>query len=269
MSFEDGKIQVIIPSGGISDKIDTETRFIKMGNAWKVVGVDKTRIGLNILHCEKDLFTANDDIENEIADKNKIAIWTIGINEDQRTVDMEDGYTYTATIKKNDVAITDKEIVWATSDSSIAVVNNGVVVGVATGMVNLIASMAEKPEVQEAVEIEIIEAIPDVITYKMYSSETNGSDKSYDDFGIVLTSTRLFGMEKYNNGVLASINDTYNFAVLPNGIPSSKYTFQILSATTCQIACEDNHSPEMLTLKATSIESGVITEKAIELEYFY
>ena len=74
MSLEDGEIRVTVPVDDISNNIDTNMRFIKMEKAWKVVGVDKSKVGLNILHCKKDVFSANDDKEDEIANKDRIEV---------------------------------------------------------------------------------------------------------------------------------------------------------------------------------------------------
>ncbi len=74
MSLEDGKIKATVPADDISNNIDTNMRFIKMGKAWKVVGVDKSKVGLNILHCKKDVYSANDDKEDEIANKDRIEV---------------------------------------------------------------------------------------------------------------------------------------------------------------------------------------------------
>lgn len=61
------KIIVSLKADDISNKINKTMRFIKMGDAWKVVGVDKTKLGLIILFCDSDSTSHLDDIENEIA----------------------------------------------------------------------------------------------------------------------------------------------------------------------------------------------------------
>ena len=48
-------------------------RFIKLNQAWKIAGIDKTKKGLIILYADVDLIDSNvDDLEEEIADYNLI-----------------------------------------------------------------------------------------------------------------------------------------------------------------------------------------------------
>ncbi|MSU01412.1 hypothetical protein [Tissierella pigra] len=66
------KIIVTLKASDISNKIIKTMRFIKLGDAWKVVGVDKTKLGLIILFCDSDSTSHLDDIENEIANADLI-----------------------------------------------------------------------------------------------------------------------------------------------------------------------------------------------------
>lgn len=265
MNFEDGKIEVTIPSDDISNKIDADMRFIKMDKAWNVVGVDKSRIGLNILHCEKDLFGSNDDRENEIADKDKIAIWEIKINEENRQVALDKDFIFTATVKKNGEEDTSQIVAWESSDDSIAFINNGIVDGLALGNVIISVFIQDKPNIKTSIQLEVVESLPDIITYKMWSSYTDGSGKSYEDFSIQFNK-KYYGVEKYINGIIADENDTYIFTLDPNGVPTSKYGFRLIDGYKCEIEHKEYHYPEKLKLSAESNESGEIIEVLIELK---
>lgn len=72
ISLSDDGIIATIKAYEITNKIKKEMRFIKLGQAWKVVSIDKTKKGLITLFCDADVFGANDDKENEIADTNLI-----------------------------------------------------------------------------------------------------------------------------------------------------------------------------------------------------
>jgi hypothetical protein len=266
MNFEDGKIEVTIPAYDISNKIDADMRFIKMDKAWKVVGVDKSKIGLNILHCEKDLFGSNDDKENEIADKNKIAIWEIKINEDNRQVALDKEFIFTATVNKNGAEDTSQKVAWQSSDESIAIIDNGVVDGLALGKVIISAFIQDKPSIKTSIELEVLESLPDIINYKMWSSYTGDSEKNYEDFSVRYGSKKNYGAEKYINGIIAEENDTYTFTLDPNGVPTSKYGFKVIDGYKCEISHNEYHSPEQLKLIAESNESGEVIEAFIQLK---
>ncbi|HHX62456.1 MAG TPA: hypothetical protein GX707_17360 [Epulopiscium sp.] len=265
MNFEDGKIEVTVPANAISNNINADMRFIKMGRAWKVVGVDKSKVGLNILHCEKDMFVTDDDKNNEIANKNKLAVWEIQANEENRQVAIDKDFAFTATIKKNGREVTDQTVVWESSDVTIATVQNGIVDGIALGNVVISVFIQDKPTVRTSVNVEVIESFPDIITFKMWCSYTDDSDKSYEDFAIFF-GAKYYGVEKYVNGVLVEENDIYTFTLDPNGIPSKKYVFSIIDDYKCQITYKDYHYPNKLILTATSNENGEIIQAFIELQ---
>ena len=267
MNFEAGKIQVTIPADSVSNKIDVDMRFIKMDKAWKVVGVDKSRLGIVILHCEKDLFGSYDDRINEIANTNLIAIWEIQINEENRQVALNKEFTFTATVMKNSTEYQGAVLVWASSDENIAVVNDGVITGVAIGSVEISVYIQDKPTVKTNIQIEVVESILDVITYKMWSSYTDGSGKSYTDFSVRYGSSKWFGVEKYVNGVLADVNDTYSFSLNPNGTPSSNYIYTVVNDN--KVKLEGEGYGYSVILSATSNESGEILTQSIQLKSLF
>ena len=242
-------------------------RFIKMDKAWKVVGVDKSRLGIVILHCEKDLFGSYDDRINEIANTNLIAIWEIQINEENRQVALNKEFTFTATVMKNSTEYQGAVLVWESSDENIAVVNDGVITGVAIGSVEISVYIQDKPTVKTNIQIEVVESIPDVITYKMWSSYTDGSGKSYTDFSVRYGSSKWFGVEKYVNGVLADVNDTYSFSLNPNGTPSSNYIYTVIN--NYKVKLEGEGYGYSVILSATSNESGEILTQSIQLKSLF
>ena len=71
-NFADDKIIVTLQADEIASQITKNMRFIKLDNVWKIVGIDKTRMGLITLFCDVNTFSNNDDIENEIADSHLI-----------------------------------------------------------------------------------------------------------------------------------------------------------------------------------------------------
>jgi len=128
-----GKIIVTVPSSELSNKIDVNCRFVKLGYVWKVSGVDRSEKGLNIIHADKDAQGANDDMVNEIANKDLIAVWSITVSDDNRNVNIGSDYTYTAIVMKNGQEDDGVVLVWSSSDESITTVLNGTVRGVALG----------------------------------------------------------------------------------------------------------------------------------------
>ena len=121
--------------------INKGMRFIKFGDVWKVVGVDKTKSGLHILYCDVDIYNASiDDMENEIANIDLIEQpeepeepsepedpptgdkFTIEIVGDG-TVPIDTTSNYVAKIYNNGVLIDNKSVVWSVSNTRLKLSN--------------------------------------------------------------------------------------------------------------------------------------------------
>jgi hypothetical protein len=182
-------------------------------------------------------------------------------------VAVDSDFTYTATVKKNGLEIQDAVLVWESSNENIAVINDGVVTGLAIGNVLISVYIEDKPAINTSIEIEVIENVPEVITYRMWSSETNGTAKSYSDFSVRNGTSKLFGVEKYVNGVMTDPNDTYSFSLNPNGTPTSNYIFTVVDAY--KIKIEGKGSTYTVILTATSNQSGTIVTQNILLRSLF
>ncbi|WP_425446672.1 hypothetical protein [Dethiothermospora halolimnae] len=115
--LDDYDIRVIMGDSEVTENIDVNDRFIKMGKAWKVVGIDKTKKGLLILECNKDSFVSGDDKENEIANADSLKppipttdysielepSMTGTYNDFRVIIDYEN--TFTAKVKNNDTLV--------------------------------------------------------------------------------------------------------------------------------------------------------------------
>ncbi len=268
VNLANGKLQVILSSNLISNQIALDMRFISIENAWKVVGIDKSRLGLIILHCEKCLFGTNDDKKNEIADQDKIAQWSIFIEDMNMQVGLNKPYEFTALVRKNGIEDTTESVVWESSDGNIAVVENGLVNGISLGTVTISAYLLDKPTIRTSIAIEIVEAMEDIVTYKLWASNIDGSGKSYIDYSIK-NGKKYVGVEKFINGTLAATNDTYSFVLDANGVPLNKYRFKVIDDYKCEIERLGDHQPQKLLLKATCNQTGTIVEGYVELRHLF
>lgn len=87
LSLPVGKILVTMQDNAETQPIKIQDKFIKMNSAWEIKGIDKSKVGLIILHCEKTDFTATDDVENEIIDGLILPQYSVSIlNGDSATV---------------------------------------------------------------------------------------------------------------------------------------------------------------------------------------
>ena len=150
MNIATGEIIVTVPSNEYTDKIDISARFIKLGYAWKVSGVDRSKKGLNIIHADKDVFISDDDKLNEIADRYKQDHqYAISIS-NQQPIEVTLGGTtqlvFIVTDKGSQVS-TLPEIICTSSNQAIATVSNtGLITGISNGETTITAVINGHPE---------------------------------------------------------------------------------------------------------------------------
>jgi len=245
-----GKIILIMP---YNREIPINQRFIKMGNAFKVISSDFTQNGLSIFTCDSDLITPEDDLINEVADASKY-IFTISItNGETANVVVNGTLQLNVELKLNGEVVTDKKIVFNTSDSDIAIVDGqGLVTGINEGTCLVSAFMEEMPNIRTSIKITVQETIQDSFTYELLG-----------DAEIKKGYTKIYKANKYNNGIL--VDDAhFDFTIIPGTTPASAYTLEVISDTECSITC--NASLYNIVLKATDgADSTHYVEKAILL----
>jgi|GEM_PF-448633 len=200
---------VTMPVGKIivslQDNVDTRDiilaqRFIIMGFAWKIVGIDKSVEGLIILNCDMDMFIANDDEVNEIADRWEYEIvhtyvLTI-VNGATASMNMSEIYNVTATVTDNGVTMVNPDITFLSNDSNIASVDNlGQVMGIGLGNAIITARMTNNPNVLDTIDITVQDApVEHILTVAITTGPTT----------IKLGQTGNFVCTVYDNGVVVT-----------------------------------------------------------------
>ena len=160
LSIPAGKIVVTIQDNADSTNIALNQRFIKMKEAWKVTGIDRTKNGLLMLYCDLDTIIPSDDDVNEVANAGDY-VYTLEITNGE-IASIQEGSTLqlNAQVKLND-NIVEKEVIYSSDNPSIASVDeNGLVTGISAGDCIIIASLAENPNVYDTITITVT-ALPD------------------------------------------------------------------------------------------------------------
>lgn len=191
----DGTILVTLQENEQTNNIAIDQRFIKLGFAWKVTGIDKTQKGLIVLTCEQDQFNANDDIENEIADRwlyevqhNYVLTITNGEN---IAINQNDTYQLIFELTDNGAVVENPELVFTSSDANVCSVDsNGLVTGVGIGTVIITASLVSDESINDSIEITVSEVVQNI-----YSITIEGSSE------LSTYATETYTAKFYNNGV--------------------------------------------------------------------
>lgn len=155
-----GKIVVTMQSNVDSENINIGQRFIKMKQAWKVTGIDRTNNGLLMLWCDLDTITASDDVVNEVANAGDY-VYTIEITNGE-TASIQEGSTLqlTTQVKLNGNVVTDKTVTFSCDNPSIASVDeNGLVTAISAGDCIITAYLADNPQVYDIITI-VVTALP-------------------------------------------------------------------------------------------------------------
>jgi hypothetical protein len=198
LSVPSGKIVVTMQDNPDSDNITIGQRFIKMKNAWKVTGIDRTKNGLLMLYCDLDTFATSDDLVNEIANAGDY-IYTLEITNGE-TASIQEGSTLqlNAQVKLNDNTV-EKEVIYSSDNTSIATVDaSGLVTAIGAGECIITASLAENPNVYDTITI-VVSALPQhnySVTISGNTSIVKGKTATYTatftDNGQVITETSEF-----------------------------------------------------------------------------
>lgn len=120
----DGKIMLILQENEITRNIKDGQRFIKMGYAWKVTGKSNEHEGLIYVFAEKDIFNANDDKVNEIADafENDTHNYTVEILNTEGAIKVNDTLQLNIIAKDNGAVIENPTLIYTSSNETIATV---------------------------------------------------------------------------------------------------------------------------------------------------
>lgn len=263
-----GKLRVSLPANKLTHQIGINTRFIASFSPWKVIGVDVTKTGLVILESEKDLIGADDDMENEIANKNSIPVWTVSAGTESTVIKIGETPTLSPSLYKNSVEVLGEAFLWQSEDKAIATVDGGVITAVAIGTTTVILRWVKHPSVLTEIAVSVEAEPVEVITYKFYTENTDGTNKSYTQFDVRQVYTKVFGIEKYINGVLAQINDTYTFSFNPNGATSSNYIYKVISDYSVSVENKMRYT-EPVTLTGTSNQTNEVLSISFYLKALF
>lgn len=159
-----GKIMVTLQENQDTLQIALDQRFIKMGSAFKVVGIDRTKKGLIQLTCDKVEFNANDDQENEIVDGKLYYVRITNI----KPLELDQGQSVQITYDST----TGSNVLFTSNDNSIATVDsNGLVTGLTTGTAIITASLNGSEIIKDTIEIIVNEVVADISVVINGSSE--------------------------------------------------------------------------------------------------
>lgn len=244
LSVADGKIMITMQNNAQSSKIKTDDRVILMKQAWKVDGIDTSLEGLTTLFLSSSAIdTVNDDLINDIADKNKLATYSISICNGATTqIDITQQLQLNVVVTKNVVGVstvvTSPNIVYSSSDASIATISSmGLVTFQKIGSVNLVATLASDSTVISSVLVTVVSVPKDNFVLTITGNAT-----------VKLGQTITYTASLTNNGVVVS-SSLFDFVLNQGATPSNAFTY-VVNADGCSVSIKTLKYPYTLGLTA-------------------
>ncbi|AFM41008.1 hypothetical protein Desaci_2033 [Desulfosporosinus acidiphilus SJ4] len=145
-----GKILVTLQENPDTLAIVINQRFISMNSPWKITGIDRTVKGLITLSCDLDLWGANDDKINEIAD---VVTYTVAFT-DVSPVSVDIGSTYQTNISMaKDGASVTFPVTYSSDNGNVSVDANGLLTAYTEGTSIITVTKSDNPYVSATLEV--------------------------------------------------------------------------------------------------------------------
>lgn len=173
VSLEEGKIintaagemKLIMPATDFTNNLSIDQRFLKFGSAWKITGIDKSKMGLNMIYAKKDLFTDKDDRDNEIADRWSYEtkhIYTIAIT-DNNPVSFEVGEVRKlnyAVYDNGTIMDTPPEVIFTIGNEAVATIDGtGSITALSQGETTVCCKLKEIPTIKTESTLKVVQQV--------------------------------------------------------------------------------------------------------------
>ena len=191
--------------------IDRATNFIVEEESWTVVEYDHTSVpGIIYLSLtENKINKIYDDVENNIADLDKLANYDLELPDLQQVFNINEAISPVFTLKKNG-KICEEEVAIKTTDKSKVRLVNGVLTAVGEGEVDLVVYLVNHPNITKTLTVQITNEQQDFAAY----IEGNDSIKldrkaTYTLVGIpTISENILFELETTNLAKIIESNES-------------------------------------------------------------
>lgn len=251
LTLPTGKILVTLQENDDTLKIQLEQRFIKLGSAWKVSGIDRTQKGLITLSCDIDLFSDNDDLENEIADYWKfVDRYTVAIT-DSEPININKGNTYQLHVQtqKNGSNFA-FPLVFASDNTNICTVDeNGLITAISNGIATITVSKADDASVYDTISVNVNDI-----------SITINGNSTVDTYADEIYTCTVKQNGQVVNGAIGKWSIDYNGNTTSIASISPTEGASVTLSTsgaegTIYLVCAWKDNPTVTTRKAITIES--------------
>lgn len=249
-----GNIKITCQNNNISNKISYDKRFIKMRNAYKIVGFTSENKGLKYLYCEKtEIDNTMDDLENEIADRWRNEVkhnYSIEVTPTELNINKGNTEQLHLIVKdttdSGTVVVENPTIIYTSNNNNIVTIDN-------TGLITAIG----EGETTITVKFENIEKIINISVSNVVELVITGKDN------MAIGRTRTYTS---NIPVIWSVKDIDNATSTPwASITSQTDTSVTVKTTDKWIFDDDGKSKYFILTAIDKNNSSNIVEKKIKI----
>lgn len=177
ISLPTGNINIFLQNNLDTRDISLGQRFYVTNQPFKITGIDKSQSGIIKLNCSLDLISADDDVENNIVDRWKyetVHTYTLTIdNGDTANVLLNDVLPLNVTATDNGATVENPVIIFTSSDSNIASVDNsGQVMGISLGQAVITAKLKYHDTILDSITVTTTENISHSYSLTITGSST-------------------------------------------------------------------------------------------------
>lgn len=210
-----GKIIIVISKNTTTDKIEVNDRFITMGSAWKISGLDKSQEGLIKVNADIDQTMTGDDLVNEITNGVVKPFYTFNISPNPVSIKKGQTQQLSVVLSENGTTINNPTLIYTSSNENIATIDSkGLITGIGEGSCSIdITYYGDYDTADTSVNIEvnaiadhnyILSVSPESIS--MDTGNTQQITATVTDKGTAI-SNPTFTYNSDNTGV-ATVNNT-------------------------------------------------------------
>lgn len=235
--------------------LDRATNFIVQDESWHTIESDFTSVPgtIYVSLTENKVNYIYDDLENDIADTDKRAVYTIAVPaEVQRFTSDNQDIKLSYTVMKNGLPFKlgeNESVTYESSDKHVVKVENGLLVAVGEGEANIRVILPNMPDSENAADELFVPIIIDNAE-QPHSGYIDGPDK------IRLGQQAVYTVKEINGN-----NVVINFSL----IQSKPYATLIADSLSCTVQANAKNLLGEVTLIADCIEPQLHLEKLIKI----
>lgn len=252
----DGDMRLIVQDNKYTQQIHEDMRIILIGYAWKVTSSTNPHTGLRYIDFTKDVFTENDNEDDEIADYYDYNVkhdYVITTENDSIELKTGDTQQINATVTDNGTEVENPNLTYVSNNTDVATVDDtGLITSIAEGSTTITITFTSTDNETITKDINVNVKAQEVQHTYSIVPDTEGD--------LFITSSNTYTVKDENNNV--STKD-YTFSIDYGDNDESVATLEKIDEQSCKVTAGSTECT--ITLIATDTEDNGTLEYTIKI----